>query len=152
MKILAKIVNIDLNCLLPTSSPNAIPGFSIKVILKKLSIMFMLEPCFIPLVMIPRPGRFIPFTKNLLIWSIITIINETNKILNVIYPRMFLHSMQCWVIGTNSNLSLGINGQVSHKYLGSSMQSIHSPYVPWSILVSASCMYPKYFSSRCTNI
>lgn len=138
MKILAIIVKIDLISLFTISRPNAIPGFSIKVRRKKLSITSMLEPGFIPFVTNPRKGRLMPFTRNLLTWSAIIIANETNKILKLFYPRRFLHSIQCCVIGTSSSLSFGISGQVSQRYFGSSMQSMHNPYVPWSMRVRAS--------------
>jgi hypothetical protein len=93
--MLAKIVKIERIGLLPISSPNAMPGFSIKVRRKRLSIRLMLEPGLIPLITIPMAGRLIPLIRNLLTWSAITIKNETNKILKVTYPRIFLHSMQC---------------------------------------------------------
>ncbi len=132
------MVNIALIVLLPISRPKAIPGFSMNVKRKKLSIMLTLEPGRIPCKDIPRKGKFIPLTRNLLIWSIITTKKEKYKTLKIDYPLRFLHSIQCCVIGTNSSLSFGINGHVSHKYFGSSIQSMQSPYVPWSILVNAS--------------
>jgi len=144
----------------PGYIPKAIPGFSTKVILNKPSTTDILCPPYIPGKCILKNGIEIPLTISLDIWSIKITANETKKTLNInlnnsnilqtCYPAEsipfsnYLFSCLCfmgrqsWLCGTASSLALGISGQVSHRCWGSSIHSRQMPYVPESILLSAS--------------
>src|SRR2546426_11934151 len=69
MPALATIEKIEKNNFPPMSIPNAIPGFSIYVRRRKSPMIGRLAPIGMPRKWMARPGRSIPFTMILVIWS-----------------------------------------------------------------------------------
>lgn len=147
----------------PKLIPNAIPGFSTRLILKKFPSNEILCPSYIPCIFKFKNGIEKPLTSSFENWSISTTANEINNTFNpnlhfqlyrsnyVLNTKskfstltVYLFSCFCfigkqsWLWGTASNLALGTSGQVSQRCCGSSIHSKQIPYVPESIRFKAS--------------